>query len=354
MISRPAGRRLVIAGFWTLFAAISTVQIQISMLSHHHSWARVFTYQLVVWSLWIAFTFAIGRLVRAVPPVPLKPVAVLAHALMAFALGFLHMALWVATEFVLVPYDVMNPIDFGLRFRSVATFQMPLELLIYVLVVVGLYAERLARTERERERKAAQLEASLAHARLLALELQTQPHFLFNTLNGIGALVRANRNPEALSMISGLSDLLRYALDRSSGAMVALEEEVGTVGRYLEIQRIRFADRLSYQTALAPDTRNAAMPALLLQPLVENAVRHGISRSEAPGRIAVRAARVGESVVIEIFNTGRLDAAFRSGIGLSTTLARLAELYGERAHFELAEHDGGVMARVTLPFREAP
>ena len=345
-------RRWVIAGIWMLIAAMTSLQIQISMLSHHHSWARVVGYQLVVWSLWIAFTFAIGRLIRAVPLAPPRPLALLLHAIAALAFGFFHITLWVATEFVLVPYDAMNPTDFASRFQDVATFQMPLELLLYALVVLGHYAESFARQERERERKAAQLEASLAQARLLALELQTQPHFLFNTLNGIGALVRANQNPQALSMIGGLSDLLRYALDRGGGAMVALEEEMGTVGRYLEIQRIRFADRLSYEANAAPDTLKAAMPALLLQPLVENAVRHGISSTEAPGRIVVRSDRAGESLRIEVFNTGRLDPRRKNGIGLSTTAARLAELYGDHAHVELSEHDGGVMARVTLPFRE--
>jgi len=95
------------------------------------------------------------------------------------------------------------------------------------------------------------------------------------------------------------------------------------------------------------------VPALLLQPLVENAVRHGLSLSDAPGRIALQAERRGDRVAIEIFNTGRLDASRKNGIGLSNTMARLAQLHGEQASFELAEHDGGVMARVTLPWKEA-
>jgi LytS/YehU family sensor histidine kinase len=229
---------------------------------------------------------------------------------------------------------------------------MPLELLLYGLVALAIHAERAWRIQRERERRAAELEASLAQARLHALELQTQPHFLFNTLNGIGALVRAGQGPQALAMIGGLSELLRYALDRAGGGTVALEEEAHTLERYLEIQRLRFPDRLTIDVALAPDTLRAAMPALLLQPLAENAIRHGISRTEAPGRITVRSAREGDRLAIEITNTGRLDTARRNGIGLSTTSARLTQLYGDRARCELAEHAGVVRARVTLPFEE--
>jgi len=354
MISHATGRRLLIVGFWVLFGAVSGLQIQISMLAHHHSWPRVITYQVLVWGLWIGFSFAIGRLVSAFPLAPPRPRTFLVHGVFALAFGIVHILLWVGWEFILVPFDLMNPTDFGRQFQSIALYQMPAELILYALVALAHHADAVVQHERASERRAAQLEASLAQARLTALELQTQPHSLFNTLNGIGALVRAGQNPQALSMIGGLSDLLRYALDRSGGPTVALEEEMGTVGRYLEIQRIRFADRLSVEVTPAPGTLRAAVPALLLQPLAENAVRHGISRSEAPGRITIRTSREGENLAIEIFNTGRLDAVRRNGIGLSTTAARLREMYGDRAHVELVEHDGGVRARVTLPYTEAP
>jgi two-component system, LytTR family, sensor kinase len=347
-------RARLIAGFWLLLGAISTLQIQISMLSHGHSWARVLAYQELVWGVWIAYTFAIVALVRRVPLVPARPGPVIVHAVVAIVLGVTHLVIWVAAEFVLVPYDVMNPTDFGRRFRSLTIFQLPLELLLYGLVVLAHRADEASRLQRERERRAAQLEASLAQARLQALELQTQPHFLFNTLNGIAALVRGRENDKALAMIDGLSELLRYALDRGGGAVVALEEEARTVARYLEIQRIRFADRLAVEVRVGPDTRRAAIPALLLQPLAENAVRHGTARSAGPGRIVIESARAGADLVITIDNTGTLDAERRSGIGLSTTAARLAELHGGRARVELAAHDGGVRARVVLPYAEVP
>ena len=353
MISRSARRRLLVFAFWPLFGVFGAFQIQLSMLDHHHSWARMILYQVVVWSLWIAITFGIVRLLRRVPLRTLRPGAMALHALAALAFGFVHITAWTAVEFALVPYDFMNPTDFRLRIAALAFFQMPLELTLYGLVLLAASVDEASARARERERTAARLETSLAEARLHALELQTQPHFLFNTLNGIGALVRAGENAKALTMIGGLSELLRYALRRAGGAPVALEEEARTVTRYLEIERLRFPDRLAFDVALEPGTANAAVPALLLQPLVENAVRHGLAPSDAPGRITLSAGRHEDALVVEVFNTGRLDPARKDGIGLSNTAARLAQLYGGRAAFALEERDGGVVARVTLPWSEA-
>jgi hypothetical protein len=354
MVSSAAQRRLFTVGFWVLFGAISGLQIQISMLSHHHSWALVVGYQVLVWSAWIAFSFAIGSLVRRFPVFPARPGAIALHLAVAIAFVVAHSAAWVAVELWLRPYDFMNPAAFQPRFEGVLLCQLPLELLLYAAVVLAYVVGDAAARERERERRAAQLETSLAEARLHALELQIQPHFLFNTLNGISSLVRAGQNREAVAMIGGLSDLLRYALDRAGGQRTALEEEAAMAGRYLEIQRLRFPDRLSVEFDVAKDARRAAVPVLLLQPLVENAVRHGIARSDGPGRVAVRAERRGDDVTIEVWNSGRLDAARTNGIGLATTIERLAQSYGARARFELEPRDGGVLARVVLPWSELP
>ena len=353
MISVPARRRLLVASFWPLFGVFAAFQIQISMLDHHHSWPLMIGYQVLVWSLWIGITFTIVRLLRRVPLRTRHPGAFALHALAAAVLGSAHITAWVATEFVLKPYDFMNPDHFSERLGKLLFFQMPLEITLYVMVVLAYSADESSARARERERKAAQLETSLAQARLQTLELQTQPHFLFNTLNGISSLVRAEENAKALRMIGGLSELLRYALDRTGGANVPLAEELHTVERYLEIQSLRFPDRLAFTFEVEGPANAAAVPALLLQPLVENAVRHGLEASDAPGRIALRAARRGDDLVIEIFNTGRLGPARPAGIGLSNTRARLAQLFGDRARCELAEHNGGVVARVTLPWGDA-
>ena len=346
--------RLLLPGLWILFGLISGIQIQISMLSHNHSWVRVLSYQVLVWSLWIPASLAIAALIRRVPLAPPRAGAVLLHVAAAVGLGIVHQALWVALVLWMKPYDFMNPTSFGGHYIDITVSQMPLELLLYGLVALAVHARAAVASARERELRAAQLETSLAEARLHALEVQIQPHFLFNTLNAIGALVRTGKSAEAIGMIGGLSDLLRYALDRAGGTRVPLEEETAMLARYLEIQRLRFPDRLTSSIDVAPDAAGAAVPVLLLQPLAENAIRHGIARSEAPGRVTVRAFREGDSLRLEMFNSGRLDPAREHGIGLSTTIARLEQLYGARQSFSLRQEDGGVLASVTIPWSPAP
>ena len=353
MNPRAVRSRLALPGFWILFGVISGIQIQVSMLSHHHSWVRVLSYQVLVWAVWIPASLAIAALVRRAPLAPPRAGAVLLHLALAIAFGVLHAALWVALVLWMRPYDFMNPSDFGRTFAWIAVSQMPLELLLYGLVVLAVHARAALASARERELRAAQLETSLAEARLHALEVQIQPHFLFNTLNAIGALVRTGKSAEAIGMIGGLSDLLRYALDRAGGTRVPLDEETGMLARYLDIQRLRFPDRLTSSIDVAPEAARAAVPVLLLQPLAENAIRHGIARSEAPGRVALKAFREGDTLRLEMFNSGRLDPARENGIGLSTTIARLEQLYGARQSFVLRQENGGVLASVTIPWSVA-
>ena len=354
MTTRSARLRLAAAAFWLFFGAVSGLQIQISMLSHHHSWALVIGHQVLVWAVWIPYSVAIGALLQRLPVIPARPPALALHLLVAMALGVAHIALWVGIELWLKPYDFMNPVRFGLRFDSMLLVQVPLEVVLYALVALAHHAEAFYAGEREREQQAAQLEKSLAEARLHALELRIQPHFLFNTLNAISSLVRAGQASQAIAMVSGLSDLLRYSLDHAGGARVTLDAEVAMVERYLDIQRLRFPDRLTVELDVSPEARRAEVPVLLLQPLAENAIQHGIAASSAPGRVTLRARRHGDALLLELFNTGKLGPTKRDGIGVSTTLSRLDQMYGERGNFELVEQEGGVMVRVAIPWSTAP
>jgi two-component system LytT family sensor kinase len=344
---------LLTVGFWVLFGLVCGTQIWISMIDHGHSVPRVLFYAVTVWSLWIPISFAVGWLARRLPVVPPRAANILTHLTLALAIGVLHTALWVALQLLVVPYDRMNPTEFMQPFLHITLAQMPLEVILYALVLLTVHAADTYAKYRERERRAAQLETSLAEARLHALELQIQPHFLFNTLNAISTLVRVGHNREAVAMIGGLSDLLRYALERAGDQRVALDDEVAMLRRYLEIQRLRFDDRLSYEIEIAPDSRRAAVPVLLLQPLAENAIRHGIAVRESPGRVDVRASRLDGTLRIEMSNSGRLPERLEPGIGLSNTRARLEQLYGAQHAFDLVEQDGVVTARITLPWSEA-
>jgi len=228
--------------------------------------------------------------------------------------------------------------------------QLPLEWILYCLVLGAVLAFEFYRRYHERALLAAQLERSLADARLHALELQLQPHFLFNTLNAIAGLVRNNRKEQAVTMIAGLAELLRYSLDHAGRQRVPLAEEIGMLTRYLEIENARFPDRMSFTISVAQDAERAAVPILILQPLAENAVRHGIARHGAAGSIEVEASRMGERLQIRMRNSGRLDPALVEGIGLKNTRERLANLYGEAGHFGLSQYDGGVLAVLDLPW----
>jgi signal transduction histidine kinase len=201
-----------------------------------------------------------------------------------------------------------------------------------------------------RELKASQLEAKLALSQLEVLKMQLQPHFLFNTLHAISALMY--RNLEAADrMIARLSDFLRLTLDSAGVQEVTLKREMEYLDKYLEIEQVRFGERLEVRRAIEPGTLDLLLPNLVLQPLAENAVRHGIAPRAGGGRIEV-AARIDQSrLVVEVVDDGPGPSGkIREGLGLSNTRARLEQLYGEEFRLELtAAPQGGFRARLTIP-----
>ncbi len=325
------------AVFWTLFGLISGMQIWISMIAHGHSLARVVVYQILVWDLWIVLSFAVARLVRQAPLVPAHARNVLLHMLVACVFATIHAAWWAALMVLLKPFDAMNPAGFVDPFLKTAFFQLPLELLLYALVASALFAGDYYWRYREGEVSAARLERSLAEARLHALEQQIQPHFLFNTLNAVSALIRSGQAAEAVEMIGGLSDLLRYALDRAGDQRVAVEDEVAMLRRYLEIQRVRFADRLSFDIKVEPAARTrrrSRAPA----PAIGGERRTTWHRSQHRARAPSASAPFGRTASCgSRCRTAAGCRPRRYGIGLSNTVARLAQLYGGHQSFELLQ-----------------
>lgn len=221
--------------------------------------------------------------------------------------------------------------------------------IILTINYYGQYQEEMLR--------ASQLKAQLAQAELQALKMQLHPHFLFNALHSVTALVLKNDNREAVRMINRIGELLRLAIRDTNTQLVTLGQELEFTERYLEIERIRFQDRLTVQMDIDPQTLNAEVPNLILQPLVENAVRHAIAPHSSAGRIEIVAKHQNGKLFLEVSDDGPglpgdwCDAK-REGVGLKNTRARLAQLYGDKYDFELSNgKEKGAVVTLVIPFR---
>jgi LytS/YehU family sensor histidine kinase len=230
-----------------------------------------------------------------------------------------------------------------------------LDTLNYVMCVGVLLALDLRRRLRTQELAGARLQAELAKAELDALRGQLHPHFLFNTLNAISMLVRKGEGDAAVRMITGLGELLRIALATASEQEVPLRQELDFLERYLCLQQLRFPDRLRIEMRIAPETLEARVPSLVLQPLAENAVRHGIAPSIAGGSVEVAAVREGGQLVVRVRDTGvGLTPGSESpgGVGLRNVRARLQHLYPGEHRFRVSNRvEGGVESLLAIPFR---
>ena len=249
---------------------------------------------------------------------------------------------------------------FGSYFlESVLTYAAAAGVFIAVDFARAARDETVARATLEAE--AAALEASVTKARLEALSMELNPHFLFNTLGAIASLVSQDRPAEARAVIERLSGLLRRTLGCGNGQLSSVATELDMLDDYLYIQRIRFSDRLRVTMEVDEAARDCAIPAMLLQPLVENAIRHGVEHREGVGDVRVQVGRIAGSLRVAIADSGfgfALDAAglpAREGVGISNTRARLAHLFGDDAALVLRNApEGGAEAIVVLPAFDAP
>ncbi|MFW6078688.1 MAG: sensor histidine kinase [Gemmatimonadota bacterium] len=307
-------------------------------------------------SYWCSWGLAGAVAVRAAARLPLGrgtwvrrvPVHLGIAAVLAFAVLLMHRAIRAWLGFSVGPelsVAYINTLD-----TSVIT---------YGSIVLGVQILAYQRAVRRRDRRAAELAARLSEARLSALRSQLHPHFLFNTLNGIQAFIRDS--PEtAEEMVAGLADLLRMALEETPGQQVALDHELEFVDRYLELQRLRLGDRLEVRRRIEGEARAALVPVLVLQPLVENAIEHGIADRRSGGRVEIEASIDDDALVLTVGDDGpgpratsrRTDG---QGVALRNIRERLQRLYGDRAGFALDEAaGGGTEARVVVPYIVAP
>ncbi|MEO8562331.1 MAG: histidine kinase [bacterium] len=379
-VSSDAPRRWVepalILAFWTVMAVLTaagqvldprTAQLKPVFPAATIGLAFINCY------LWAAVTPIVFRLCRRYPiehatwparVLGLLGIGVIVAALIDLTVAYLRFEVFFTGPWTNRPFDVF--------FGFTRLFWLK-DLVIFIAVLAAGFARDyflrlqarhdeavLLKAEAARlQAEAARLEAQLAEARLSALRAQLDPHFLFNTLNAVSSLVGSD--PRGVRrMIARLSALLRHSLEESTEPEVPLEKELQVLTQYVEIMEIRFEGRLHVETLIDADVRDALVPNLILQPLVENAIKHGVSKlpNAAVGRVEVTARRDGDLVVIAVYDNGPVITDPRSltgegGVGLRNTRARLAQLYGAEHTLTLAAAPvgaAGVIATVTLPY----
>ncbi len=325
-------------------------------------WLDRLLLELPVWYLWVAFGPVILALARRFPIVgPPRWRNLAVHLVASAVLSTVHI-LALSVYRGLVPIPLPPGVSVG-QIAALTLIQYLLTMMtVYATIVAVQHAIAQYRESRARALQAVQLETRLANARLDVLKMQLQPHFLFNTLNTISSLTMSDARA-AQRMIVRLSDLLRLSLENLSIHEIPLSEELDFLRRYAEIQQVRFSDRLVLDYDIEEGTETNLVPRLMLQPLVENAIRHGVERTSAPVRVEIRARRMGDFLRIDVEDSGpgpdsEAEGSSQNGstgIGLRNTRARLKQLYGDKQRLSIGRsHAGGAVVEIAVPVRFAP
>lgn len=356
---RPTIKWLMIAGVWTLIALFFTGETL--MRSYLNGpplpWLRVLSWEIISCYVWLAFLplilwlgrrfrFEQGRWGRSL--------------LIHLAAGILIPLAQQGIAALVLPhlgYPPQRQFDSFLEtYKSFLLFNYPISFAAYWAIIGAQYGIGYYHMYRERELRASQLEAKLAQSQLQVLKMQLHPHFLFNTLNTISELI--HKDPEvAEQMVTNLSDLLRLALQTAGNQEVPLQQELDFLEKYLEIEQMRFHDRLLVQMKIDPDALDASVPNMILQPLVENSIRHGIAPLDCGGQVEIRAARDNGALRLRVSDDGiglpgGDPARIKEGVGLANTRARLRHLYGAAHQLEIHTTSGhGFTLDMIIPYR---
>jgi two-component system LytT family sensor kinase len=351
---------LGVIGVWLVLSLISASQRYADSLqtSSPASFPETLFWSLVIWSYWALATPFIFRLGERLPLVKERlGFAVPAHFIFSNLLGLLHVALLALLGALVGSGNTGVPVTFFSGFSRGVRAYLYLELILYWAILGACIARDSYRKYREREIMARELETQLSLARLEALKMQVHPHFLFNALNTVSMLIRNNETSQAVEMVAGLGELLRSSLSGSSEQEVPLESELNFVRKYLSIEEFRFPDRLRVEVDVPDELLTAEVPNLILQPLVENAIRHGVAKSSSSGHISIIARRQNGWLELSVVDDGPGLPAGRGldsgghGIGLKNVRSRLEQLYGSQQEFVIeSTKPKGAVARLRIPF----
>lgn len=340
----------VIVGCWTFLALLFTPQTYLSNLRAPTplTWGQALVSTLMLFYVWAALTplvLWLGGKFSLERPTVLRNLLV--HLLLCVPVSLAHILLLQKINLLAWSGSKERPLPFIALLVGLGATNV----MVYWGIVAVSQAVNYFRKYQEREFR-------LAQAQLQALRMQLHPHFLFNTLNAIAELVHSDPQAADRSIVS-LSDLLRFSLESEKAQEVTLKKEIDFLEKYVEIQRTLMRDRLNVRINIDPETLDACVPNMLLQPLVENAIKHGIAPRPEGGNIEVYARRLDGKLCVEITDDGlgmsdTAEQEQHSGVGLINTKERLRHLYGAAHAFNLSSFPGrGVTIRITLPFQEA-
>lgn len=343
---------------WTLvgLAFASQVYLQSNLLGHSITWSEAIRDSLEEWYVYGVLSMPVMALARRLPlegKSRWRTSAIHLGAALVFSFAYVVVGSLVG---VVDSHVSGESATYGEIFHPLLVRTFPYNLLIYGVIVAISHALDYYRKYHERTVQTLELEKHLTEARLQALLHQLKPHFLFNTLNGIASLMHTDVDA-ADTMLVRLSELLRITMSHTGAPKTTLREEVAFLERYLDIEKIRFRNRLEVSILVDASVADAQVPSLILQPIVENAVKHGIEPNAKAGRIELRAGREGADLVVTVTDNGKgmpEGGPKRQGIGIANTKSRLSEIYGEAQKFELVNvPGGGLCVRVSLPFSTA-
>lgn len=348
-----------IVAIWSGIGLIDACETVFPMRAQgmHHNWLALFLTLFVEFVPWMLATRLVIGLGRRFPPARTSSLSTWGlHVSVAIGIGLVLSAWYVALEMGLNPWaiDPNARGTFSDLLRQKFYSSVTTSLVLYAFVLVIDYALQSRKRIARQQTEAAQLGEQLSRAQLDALRRQVEPHFMFNSLNSIAGLVRDNRNDDAVEMIVALSDFLRHAATDSTRPQVPLGQEVEHLRQYLEIQKARFAERLQVTLTIPPELLNAQVPSLILQPLVENAIKHGIAKRAQGGGIQVAATQANGVLNLRVGNDGpclpgEMEKK-RTGIGIANLRNRLQLLYGNRFELSLRNQaTGGVEVSISLP-----
>jgi len=344
----------------TVLGLVSTTlagRLSVTLGKPETDWRALLILNCAYWYLWAAFTPLIVRLsqrFRFEWQGLMRALAVHLPAVVVFSLG--HIAAmggvqwWLATAWG-------RSFSWWSEVQRTALQYFDWEMMTYWTIVGLSHAVLYYRESKERALRASQLETRLIEAQLNTLQQQLHPHFLFNTLHAISALMHRDVDAADRTLMR-LSDLLRMSLENSGQQEIPLHAELDFLAKYLQIEQTRFADRLVVRYDIQPETLETLVPNLILQPLVENSIKHGIAKKAGPGHIDVSARREGDKLLLEVRDDGvglpdDAFTAFQKGIGVSTTRARLQYLFGADYRFEFHRQSDGLAVVVGIPWRSA-